>query len=66
MNENTNLSDNLLHAHLMIPDVFSWTGMIGAPVSSSAGVMSKTARDMAIHMNKDASARCIPAQIRRA
>lgn len=49
---------------LIIPDVFACTGVISIPFSMTF-VMSKTARDIAIAENSEASARCMPGQIRR-
>lgn len=39
---------------LIVPVVFSCSGIIGLPCSSKAGVMSKTAKDIAIKIHRDA------------
>lgn len=47
----------------MIPEVFSWAGVMGTPFSIVLEI-SKTARDMEITEKSEASARCMPGQIR--
>lgn len=54
-----------VQTNLIVPDVFSWIGMMGKPFESSAFVMSNTAKDMEIVDQREASARNIPGQIRR-